>query len=138
MARWERICWDVGAILVMGVVLAGVILPSAGSHPAKREAAVEQMRQFREGLERFCRDVGRYPTEAEGLEALMKDPGVAGWRGPYWKPDGKFGEGEVVLPHDPWGNAYQYVVPGEKGKAYGLSSDGADGVVGTGDDVLPP
>ena len=95
MARWERMIWIVVVGLGVVVVAAGVILPSAGSHPAKKEAAIAMMADFRNGLEKFRKDVGRYPTQAEGLEALVKDPGVAGWRGPYWKPDGKFGEGDV-------------------------------------------
>jgi hypothetical protein len=30
-------------------------------------------------------DCGRYPSEEEGLAALLTNPGVAGWRGPYWR-----------------------------------------------------
>ena len=32
---------------------------------------------------RFTLDCGRYPTEQEGLKALLVDPGVQGWKGPY-------------------------------------------------------
>ena len=31
----------------------------------------------------FYEDTGRFPTEAEGLTALVVDPGLAGWHGPY-------------------------------------------------------
>lgn len=34
-------------------------------------------------LEAFQIDTGRYPTRDEGLQALVRDPGVAGWAGPY-------------------------------------------------------
>lgn len=36
-------------------------------------------------LDLFMIDVGRYPTQEEGLDALLKNPGVEGWRGPYIK-----------------------------------------------------
>ena len=32
---------------------------------------------------RFTLDCGRYPTEREGLHALLVNPGLDGWRGPY-------------------------------------------------------
>ena len=40
-------------------------------------------------VELFRIDVGRYPTSAEGLEALVKPAGnIPGWNGPYLaKPD---------------------------------------------------
>lgn len=34
-------------------------------------------------LAAFKFDCGRYPTQEEGLAALMADPGVKGWTGPY-------------------------------------------------------
>src|ERR1022692_1985477 len=35
-------------------------------------------------LDRFEVDCGRFPTSGEGLSALVRDPGVTGWNGPYW------------------------------------------------------
>jgi len=32
---------------------------------------------------RFALDCGRYPTEREGLQVLLVNPGVNGWKGPY-------------------------------------------------------
>lgn len=39
-------------------------------------------------LEVFRKDTGRYPTIGEGLQALMRDPNVEGWKGPYY-PESK-------------------------------------------------
>lgn len=39
-----------------------------------------------EALALFYADCGRYPTEEEGLGALLRNPGLDAWRGPYWKP----------------------------------------------------
>jgi hypothetical protein len=45
---------------------------------------------FRESLDGFRADVGRYPTTREGLRALVRNPGVPGYGGPegvsYLKP----------------------------------------------------
>jgi hypothetical protein len=38
-----------------------------------------------EALALFFTDCGRYPTEEEGLAALLANPGITGWQGPYWK-----------------------------------------------------
>jgi len=35
-------------------------------------------------LASFRLDCGRYPTQAEGLGALLNDPDIKGWQGPYW------------------------------------------------------
>ncbi|MGO8927651.1 MAG: type II secretion system protein GspG [Limisphaerales bacterium] len=51
-----------------------------------------------QALNRFEADCGRFPTTAEGLSALVEDPGVAGWKGPYWQ--GGFG--------DRWGTIWRY------------------------------
>src|SRR5256885_3708677 len=46
-------------------------------------------------------DVGRYPSQQEGLAALVTNPnGMAAWRGPYLKAP--------QVPLDPWGHTYQY------------------------------
>ncbi len=50
---------------------------------AKEEATVAELQAIKSGLEDFFADTGRFPTEAEGLLALVADPGVTGWSGPY-------------------------------------------------------
>lgn len=34
-------------------------------------------------LQLYKRDIGRYPTEVEGMQALCINPGFSMWRGPY-------------------------------------------------------
>jgi len=38
---------------------------------------------LKEGVIRFAKDMGRFPTEEEGLKALLENPGVKNWKGPY-------------------------------------------------------
>ena len=40
-----------------------------------------------------------------------------------------------AVPRDPWGNPYHYEVPSDGRAIYRLSSAGADGVLGSGDDL---
>jgi type II secretion system protein G len=72
------------------------------------------------GLEHFFKDIGRYPTQAEGLQALLTNPGgLVSWQGPY-----------VLDPStllDAWGNPLQYQFPGNKGP-YDLVVLGGDGM----------
>ena len=67
---------------------------------------------------------GEYPTSEQGLSALFVKPvslSNDNWDGPYLSK---------AIPKDPWGNDYQYYVPGENGLPYGIMSLGKDGVEG--------
>ncbi|MEL6197106.1 MAG: type II secretion system major pseudopilin GspG [Pseudomonadota bacterium] len=86
---------------------------------AKADAARIQMSQLEAGLDLYRLDIGRYPTEAEGLSALVEAPGgLQAWNGPYVRK-----ESSLV---DPWGNAFIYA-EAEGGKTFALTSLGADG-----------
>lgn len=87
---------------------------------AKVEAAETQMRRLDAILELYALDVGGYPTEAEGLRALVERPaGAAAWNGPYLKNP------EALT--DPWGRPWIYEA---QGGAYGIRTLGADGAAG--------
>ncbi len=128
-------------ILVLGVVLvaamvvvAVMFLVRAGQRPgmpALQASAKAGMAMVLTGLARFRLDCGRYPTQLEGLRALTVPPeGVAGWEGPYVKPD-------QIL--DPWGHPFVYTAPdpdataGPKLMSYG--ADGRDGGEGENGDI---
>jgi len=87
---------------------------------SKQKAAKAQIALLGTALDAYRLDVGRYPTTEEGLEALRRNPGHAGWDGPYLPKD---------VPPDPWGKGYLYRSPGERGD-YDLASLGADGQEG--------
>lgn len=87
---------------------------------AKPKIALTDIKNLETALDLFYLDVGRYPTEAEGLKALLQAPeNLPNWGGPYLK---KF-------PKDPWGRDYMYKFPGEH-NPYDLTSYGADGQPG--------
>ena len=89
---------------------------------AKADTTRIQIESIGAALDLYRLDVGRYPSEEEGLETLVRRPVDAErWNGPYGK------KSESLI--DPWGNAYLYRSPGEHGKydLYSLGADAAEG-----------
>lgn len=66
-------------------LLAGAVTPLAFKEiqRAKEDATLAELDAIKTGLKEFFADTGRFPTEGEGLVALVSDPGVSGWAGPY-------------------------------------------------------
>jgi len=88
---------------------------------ARQTTAKAQLNEFESVLDAFRLDVGRYPTNDEGLQSLRARPGsLERWDGPYLKKD---------VPMDPWQRPYVYRFPGQHGD-YDLYSFGADGQEG--------
>jgi general secretion pathway protein G len=89
---------------------------------AKVDTARLQISDLSAALDLYYLDLGRYPTTAEGLAALIAAPDdVRDWDGPYLK--------KSAVPNDPWGNTYGYKAPGDNGP-YDLFSYGADRQLG--------
>jgi general secretion pathway protein G len=111
-------------VVILGI-LATIMMPKILDRPeqARRMKARVQIRNFQSALALFKTDTGRFPTTAEGLEALIGDPGVRGWK------QGGYIEGGKV-PLDPWGSPYIYLCPGMHGDDYDLESYGKDGIDG--------
>jgi general secretion pathway protein G len=113
--------------LIVVLVILGLLATVVGPRVMERlgqgkvEIAKLQVDQLEGALGLFRFDVGRYPTTAEGLTALIQNPGIDNWSGPYLNKEN--------LPKDPWGRDYQYRSPGEHGD-YDLFSFGADGNLG--------
>ena len=86
---------------------------------AKVDTARIEMKSLSTALDLYMIDIGRYPTQQEGLAVLVSNVDNApGWHGPYLKSD--------KLPADPWGHPYQYRIPGQHGD-YDLYTLGPDG-----------
>jgi general secretion pathway protein G len=114
-------------------VLAAVVVPRFFGR--SQEARIVAARQtivgtFGIALDLFEQDTGRYPRSDEGLRALVENPQITNWRGPYLKA--------TNLPLDPWSNEYKYNYPSELTNSeflYDIISAGPDGVFGNTDDV---
>jgi general secretion pathway protein G len=108
-------------VLVILGLLAGLVGPKVINYlgGAKSKSAALQLHDFEAALDLYKLDVGRYPTNDEGLQALVQKPaGAENWNGPYLK--------KSQVPKDPWGGDYQYRSPGDHGGLYDLYSLGAD------------
>jgi len=89
---------------------------------AKTDSATIQIERLSGILDLYRLEVGHYPGEGEGLEALLIEPSDAkGWNGPYVQK-----ESTLI---DPWGRPYIYRYPGDN-REYDLYSLGADGTEG--------
>lgn len=97
---------------------------------SKVTAATTQIRMIETALDTMRLDIGRYPTEEEGLGLLQtsNEAVSAMWSGPYL--DGG-------LPQDPWGRPYQYRVGGDsdRGQVFSYGADGEEGGSGLDADI---
>jgi general secretion pathway protein G len=115
-------------VVIIGL-LAGFVAPRYFGQVGKSEVNVAkaQIDALEKALDQYRLDTGRYPSNELGLKALVERPSTEPkWNGPYLKK---------AVPLDPWGKAYIYKVPGQKGD-YDLVSLGRDGQAGgTGEDA---
>ena len=111
-------------VLVIIGVLAALIVPNVldRADDARVTAAKTDVGNLMQALKLYKLDNQRYPTQAQGLQALVAKPSTepvpANWK-PYLDK----------LPSDPWGGAYQFMNPGIKAEVDVLSL-GADGKPG--------
>ena len=110
-------------LLVVIIILSlhvGLVGPRLLAPPvtSKRAAARAQIETFGGALDAYRLDVGGYPNTAQGLSALVRNPGVAFWNGPYLK--------KMDVPADPWDHPYKYACCPGQHDDYDLWSEGAD------------
>ena len=114
--------------IMVVVVIIGLVATLVGSQlfntldRGKKEIAKTQIKSLGEALELYRLSTRSYPSQAEGLQALVAPKG---------------GEAPFIdrLPQDPWNNPYVYVHPGSHNpQGFDLFSYGKDGVASD-DDV---
>ena len=91
-------------------IIAGTVTPLAFRElvRAREDATRTELASLQKGLLDFYEDTGRFPTEVEGIAALLSDPGVSGWAGPY--VGGGSGVPLVEATTDAWERTYLYDV----------------------------
>jgi general secretion pathway protein G len=119
-------------VLAILGLLAALATPQVVKYlgKAKTDTARIEIKNIGSSLDMFLIDNGRFPSQQEGLAALVDNPGnLPSWRGPYLKTKG--------APVDPWGRPYQYRFPGQHGEydLYTLGADNAPGGTGENEDV---
>ena len=121
---------EVMVVVVILGILAVLIVPRVlgRSDEARQAAAKHDIATIMQSLKLYRLDNGRYPTNDQGLQALVTKPASAP-APTNWKPY------LDKLPKDPWGNTYQYLSPGVHGEVdvFSLGADSQPG--GTGADL---
>ena len=121
---------EIMVVVVILGILAVLIVPRVlgRSDEARQAAAKHDIATLMQSLKLYRLDNGRYPTNDQGLLALVTRPTSAPAPS-NWKPY------LDKLPKDPWGNTYQYLSPGVHGEidVFSLGADNQPG--GTGADL---
>lgn len=119
------------AIFILAII-GGFLIGRVGrsvrddsDRPIPHYTAIKSLDVLATALGRYRMHVGEFPSTEDGLAALNKDLGKAGWDGPYL----------VQLMEDPWGRLYRY--ERRDGGLPRLFSCGPDGEPGTHDDLFP-
>ncbi|NBO39017.1 prepilin-type N-terminal cleavage/methylation domain-containing protein [bacterium] len=106
---------------LMAVLIGGI---GSGGTKAKRKETAVKAANIQAKLLQYQSDVGRFPSTAEGLQALMTNPGgSAKWGGPYFTAEDDI--------KDAWNNPFEYELTAKGNK---LVSAGPDSQAGTEDD----
>jgi general secretion pathway protein G len=120
-------------IVILGLLATIIVINLL---PAADQASVQTARTnittLENALDQYRLDNKTYPTNAQGLEALVRAPD--GLRNPQnYRPGGYIRK----LPDDPWGNPFVYERPGQHGEfdLYSLGADGKEGGEGLDADI---
>jgi len=125
---------EIMVVVVIIGLLAAFIVPRVMGRvdDARITKAQADIQAIETALAMYKLDTARYPTTAQGLQALVQKPADPAIRN--WKAGGYIAR----VSRDPWGNEYQYQFPGTRGREFDLYSLGPDGLPdasGSGDDI---
>ena len=134
--RRKRMIIATATIILLGIAVSITVSMinrnrlAAAKAESRDQAAFRDLNTISDALERFKIDVGRYPTNAEGLAGLVRRPAEFPpdslehsyyWLGPYL---------EHVPEVDPWGDDYVYEAR-DGGRGFVLFSHGPGGEMGS-------
>ncbi len=123
---------EIMVVVVIMSILAVLVVPKlmGRTDDARIAAARQDIATVMQALKLYRLDNQRYPSTAQGLQALVEKP-ASGPAANGWKAGGYLDK----LPKDPWGSPYQYLSPGIKGEidVFSLGADGQSG--GEGNDA---
>lgn len=117
----------VGIIAAIMAFAAGQIF--GGRDQANVRLAATQLESLAAKVEQYRMDTGQIPSS---LDALVSNPGVSGWLGPYVR--------KAEDLQDPWKRAIQIRTPGANGEfeLVSFGSDGQPGGESTAADIVKP
>src|ERR1700712_1709133 len=134
--RRQRVFTLIEIMVVIAIlgILAALIVPKIMSRPdeARRVAAKQDIGTIMQALNLYRLDNGRYPTQEQGLRALVEKPTTEPVPN-NWKGGGYMDR----VPMDPWGKEYQYLNPGVHGEGdvFSYGADSRPGGEGNDSDI---
>lgn len=119
-------------VLAILAMIIGLVAPRVINYlgRSKSQTASIQIDYIRSALDLFLLDMGRYPTEEEGLKILVSNDGsLQAWNGPYLKAK--------AVPEDPWGRPFRYRLGGngQEPTVYSFGADDEEGGEGENRDI---
>lgn len=117
---------EVMVVIVILGVLASLVVPNllGNKEKADQQKVVTDISALEQALDMYKLDNSVYPSTDQGLDALVSMPSSSP------EPRNYRNGGYIKrLPKDPWGNEYNYVMPGEHGAVdvFSLGADGQEG-----------
>ncbi|MEM6535089.1 MAG: type II secretion system major pseudopilin GspG [Pseudomonadota bacterium] len=114
-------------VFIIGLLSSVVLFNVLGAREdAQAKTAKANITRIANALEQYSLDMYDYPTERQGLLALVEEPDDIP-SGAFYRNGGYINR----LPIDPWGREFAYERPGRRsGSSYDLFSYGADGEEG--------
>ena len=128
---------EIMVVVVILGILAALVVTKIMNRPdeARKVKAKQDVMAIQNALELYKLDNGNYPSQEQGLQALVSKPTTSpapqNWNA-YLKS----------LPRDPWGNPYDYLNPGQHGDVdvstngpgdHAEGEDSAGGLIGNWD-----
>ena len=118
-------------LIIIGLLATLVVTKVASKIDQARETTTKaNLKALAAAVNQFRMDTARFPTEDEGLLALIEQPSDV----ETWEPGGYLETTEINK--DGWGNEFIYELYPESGKQFVIRSMGPDGEEGTEDDLL--
>jgi general secretion pathway protein G len=112
-------------LVIIGLLASVVAVNVVGKIDKARVTATKaNLKLLHNSVVQFKLDTGRFPTEEEGLKALIEQPtDVKGWNTNGYLET-------TQIPKDGWKNDFIYELSPESGKPFVIISYGADGQEG--------
>ena len=112
-------------VVAIMAIMSAMLAPTLFNQVSKAEKArtASDIRQIESALKFYRLDNYRYPTQSQGLQALITAPSgseATSWNGPYLE----------TVPKDAWKQDYRYANPGTHGKTVEVYTLGADNTPG--------
>jgi general secretion pathway protein G len=115
---------EIMVVVVILGILGALIVPNIIGRPdeARVTAARADIQTIGNALELYRLDNGSYPSNDQGLSALVEEP--SGYPEPRnWSPDGYLKK----LPQDPWGEPFMYYSEDRTMDIYSFGADRKEG-----------